>query len=467
MTPNDSLCSSADLNENPACNLRYNCRHNDTPKIDFDNNEEDNDDRDYKKWDSPFDDADIGEDEDIVEDEDDVSSEENKDSEDDAEIVRPEMHPHLKAEFCITRGKFYVPLEEGLIDREIYKLDVEKTRVFLKNAVPMSVSSKCYLSFYGERQNKNSFVMYAKCRYKECSQRFKFDIAHYAYMPLTVFVYSTDMSKELHPNDHKFYYQLTAQERRSVQEKLEYMMSRQMELAEINTIDVELAKAGNMQALRSLSVYQKAKSEDNAKYDLTLQSKDLQDLMQLRVEEKKLHNPYLQHTHDLNAIMFSEETIRAVGPRKILRGDATGNCCRAPAGGDYKRILYYAFVVSICGVVLPILEFITSEYNVMEITLCLMRFRYFVEAMKDSCWPYFDIVIVDWSWALIHAIMKEWNDTDIYIYLRRTCNYVLYGKAYPEKWIIVHNCAVDFLKRVSDKIDEVHNSFQGKDFVMD
>ena len=36
-----------------------------------DNNEEDNDDRDYKKCDSPFDDVDIGEDEDIDDDEDD------------------------------------------------------------------------------------------------------------------------------------------------------------------------------------------------------------------------------------------------------------------------------------------------------------------------------------------------------------------------------------------------------------
>ena len=282
-----------------------------------------------------------------------VSSESNNDSEDDAEIIRPEMHPHLKAEFCITRGKFYVPLEEGLIDLEIYKLDVEKTRVLLKNAVPTSVSIKCYPSFYGKRQNKNSFVMYAKCRYKECSQRFKFDIAHYGYMPLTIFVYSTDTSKAAHPNDHKFYYQVRSQERKSAQEKLEYIMPRQMELAEINTIDVELAKAGNMQALTSLSVHQKAKSEDNAncKYDLTLPSKDLQDLMQLRVEEKKLHNPYLQHTHGLNAILFSEERIHDVGPREILKGGATGNCCRAPAGGDYKRILYYAFLVFICGVV--------------------------------------------------------------------------------------------------------------------
>ena len=79
-----------------------------------------------------------------------------------------------------------------------------------------------------------------------------------------------------------------------------------------------------MQELRSLHVYQKAKSEVNCQYDLTLKSLDLQDLMQLRVNERNPSDPYLRHASDLNAAMFSEETIKLVGPGRILRADATG-----------------------------------------------------------------------------------------------------------------------------------------------
>ena len=87
--------------------------------------------------------------------------------------------------------------------------------------------------------------------------------------------------------------------------------------------------------------------------------------------------------------------------------------------------------------------------------------------MEEVSWPYFDIVITDWSWAFMYAIIIEWNNTNIHDYIRRTCRYVTHGEPYPEKWIIVHSCAVHFLKRVSDKIDDLHKSFAGKDFVMD
>ena len=271
----------------------------------------------------------------------------------------------------------------------------------------------------------------------------------------------------MHPADMKLYYPLRGEERKNTQAKLATMTPRQFEIDAINAVDVELVRAGNMQELRPLHVHQKAKFEVNCQYDLTLKSLDLQDLMQLWVNEKSLSDPYLRHASDLNATMFSEETIKSVGHGKILRADATGNCCRAPAGIDYKRVLLYAFVVFICGIVVPILKFITSEHGILEISITLKRFRFFVEHMENGCWPYFNIVIIDWSWAFIHSILREWNNTDIYEYLRKTCNYALHGVALPTKWMLLHNCSVHFLKRVSDRMEEVHKSFAGKDFVMD
>lgn len=130
--------------------------------------------------------------------------------------------------------------------------------------------------------------------------------------------------------------------------KIATTMPRKFEIDQVNITERELVQAGNMQELRSLNVYQKARSEENSKYDLTLQSLDLQDLMQLCVMEKSLSDPYLRYASDSNATMFSESTLRAVGPGRTLRGDATGNCCRTPAGLDSKLFLLYAFVVRVC-----------------------------------------------------------------------------------------------------------------------
>ena len=184
--------------------------------------------------------------------------------------------------------------------------------------------------------------------------------------------------------------------------------------------------------------------------DVKLKSNDLSDLMQFRVIEKTLSDPYLQHGSDLNARMFSERTIRAIGPGKILRGDATGTCCRAPENGDYKCILYYAFVVFVCGNVLPVLEFITCEHNVVEISVAVKHFRGFIEAMECLSWPYFKIVILDWSWALIHSILIEWNDTNIYEYLELTCNHVTHGNPYKAFMVRAQNS--NELESIFDKM---------------
>lgn len=67
--------------------------------------------------------------------------------------------------------------------------------------------------------------------------------------------------------------------------------------------------------------------------------------------------------------MYTESKLRAIGPGKILRGDATGNCCARPTYGEKKRILYYAFVVNVCNINLPVFEFITVEHNIHSIGL--------------------------------------------------------------------------------------------------
>ena len=201
-------------------------------------------------------------------------------------------------------------------------------------------------------------------------------------MPTTVFVYSTDYSDEIHPSDKKLYYPLRGEDRKEAQERLRHMMPRVYEIEAMNAIDENIARAGNMQELRHLAVYQKARSEDKFKYDLTLKSLDLQDVIQLWVEENATSDPYLRHVElPLNVTMFSKTKLHAAGPGNIGRLDATRNCCGEPSLLNCKRILYYALVVYVFGIILPILEFRTSEHSVMDVSICLKRFRYFAEGI--------------------------------------------------------------------------------------
>lgn len=75
-------------------------------------------------------------------------------------------------------------------------------------------------------------------------------------------------------------------------------------------------------------------------------------------------------------------------------------------------------------------------------------------------WPYFPIIIIlDWSWALIHAVLIKWNNTDIYEYLKVSCKYVIGKNVFPKNLMKIQNCAVHFLHRVSMKFDEIEPDF--------
>ena len=103
-------------------------------------------------------------------------------------ISRPSLTPKAEIRFSETRAKFQLPYRYDLFHRESGKLIVRKMRSFPKHTLPKEANIKCCLRFYGQRQNNEYLIMYAKCRYIEYDQRFKFDITYYNSLPTTVFV---------------------------------------------------------------------------------------------------------------------------------------------------------------------------------------------------------------------------------------------------------------------------------------
>jgi len=166
-----------------------------------------------------------------------------------------------------------------------------------------------------------------------------------------------------------------------------------------------------------LNTYQKAKSEDNTKYDLHLCSNDLSDLFQQYIIDQQSNDPYMQNTGlPFYVHIYTEEQLNVLNKKDIIvHFDATGSVVRKPKGVKCKRVLYYAIVVNKNNSILPIAEMISSVYDTIAISIFLKQFQHFVRS-KTFAWPLFS-VIVDWSWALMNAIFNEWNKMTISQYL--------------------------------------------------
>lgn len=63
--------------------------------------------------------------------------------------------------------------------------------------------------------------------------------------------------------------------------------------------------------------------------------------------------------------------------------------------------------------------------------------------------------------------MMAWNDTDIYEYLKVSCECVFNKYSFPKKWTKAQYCSVHYIKSLSDKIDDKDLSYEGKNFILD
>ncbi|EFN77632.1 120.7 kDa protein in NOF-FB transposable element, partial [Harpegnathos saltator] len=127
----------------------------------------------------------------------------------------------------------------------------------------------------------------------------------------------------------------------------------------------------------------------------------------------------------------------------VVHFDATGSVVRKPYNIYCKRIMYYALVMKKGESIISIAEMITSEHDILSISILLKR-----------KWPFFKVVVVDWSWALINSLMNEWNRCNIREYLERIYSSLDKGTPIEDTLLIVHTCCAHFMKRVSSYIQK-------------
>ena len=252
---------------------------------------------------------------------------------------------------------------------------------------------------------------------------FKFDIGYSDNGPVTLFVYSNAAGEVIH-DEPRHYYQLAGKAREESQKVMQTVKPREIHLEIISETNKELAGDGNMQNFKLLSTYQKAKSEQNCKYDLRSKSNHVGDLVQQCFDNRKTSDPYLQRVGILLfAMMYLKSQLHLIDSKKIwvLHLDATGSVVREPDGEECKRILYYALVARFMNSTISLAEFISPEHDTASISHFLKDYRKFL--VQDGYkWPTFVVVVVDWSWVLSHGLLFEWNHMDIQTYLKIAYN---------------------------------------------
>lgn len=185
------------------------------------------------------------------------------------------------------------------------------------------------------------------------------------------------------------------------------------------------------------------------------ESIDLTDLTELWIESSQKPDGFVRYVGlPLTVVMYTKQQLKVVDNARtpnIVHLDATGAYVRPIPGLKKKYIFYYALVYRASISTIPLCEMITSEHDITSLSNLLKQYRAFVFSIEQK-WPYFDAIVVDWSWASMHSILREWNHTDINVYLNDAYLYLTKGTRMPPMTLLL-SCCAHIMHRVSRTVD--------------
>ena len=376
-------------------------------------------------------------------------------------------------------------------------LNYDAIRSFLKSLVKNGLNLHgCVLSYYGRiRENYLSVVVYASCKYDSHDQRFKFEINDIHQTVSTISTYATKHVGDIIHTGRPQMEQVRNKERDYVKVQMENMSATEYFDRITETTDFNLVREGDFQKLRNIASYQQAHDEVKKEKRRYINSSDVSDIMGRYKEDQLTGDPYIRRVGEpFHVHMYSREQLNAVSNTdKVAHFDATGSIVRKPDANInnkkcepsvYKRVFYYDLVINkVCedqkrdmqnnpttgeekknttkkkGIQIPILEMVTCEQDIASISLLLAKYKIFVHS-EHVKWPIFRVIVVDWSWALINSILKEWTGMTIGPYLEMAYNFAIGKKDLPPDLVIVHNCCAHFQNRMAKTIVKKFNTYK-------
>lgn len=224
--------------------------------------------------------------------------------------------------------------------------------------------------------------------------------------------------------------QLRGAERELDQKHLKKDKAHKHKLNIVTDLNPDIVAENNWQNLKSDAVFRKARSQVLQEEDFA--KDDFFDVVLMMRDERQNCPPdewYIQSAAEPMSIsLFAERVLRDVFNYYRRKGlvtvhlDATGQLVRRkPGSGD--TVYLYSGVVSINATLVPLFNFISARHDAGSIGVVLSQFKTFCENSLNKKWPCIGRVVLDCSFALILAVMRQWNGTSLAKYLTSCFNY--------------------------------------------
>ena len=214
-------------------------------------------------------------------------------------------------------------------------------------------------------------------------------------------------------------------------------------------------KRGNLQNIRSTSVYNRVSHETLSKFDFN--SDDRLDMVQMASENSEFVK-YVSSPESPNfeCYIFSKEQLMVLNKLKPvkLHADATGTVIRPTTlkKKQEKRLLYYSAVIKANDHMMPVAEFISTNQSTTAIFSWLYAFKQFATEHGFDVSDLITNVTSDFSTAIIKSLAQAFNGCkDVIDYLDQCYDYLYNDKQMKSK-IILNLCCCHLVKNISDDV---------------
>ena len=225
----------------------------------------------------------------------------------------------------------------------------------------------------------------------------------------------------------------------------------------------EAIDQGNFTNVPNQAVFNNIRHENNMKkrkdQHPTGELEKLQEEQEQKDTTSKLLKGYIRHIvvkphHSI--VCATEKQIQAyikLAKEKALAVfiDATGGIVKKIGHKGGKRPLLYSIVAKGTNENVPVATFLTECHTAINIGDFLKQVVNYSNALSGQDHQP-QIVNTVFSWAILGAALKIYNDQDISEYLIATYNYQNCSHPLPKKFTVVHLCSAHIMNQISRRI---------------
>lgn len=309
------------------------------------------------------------------------------------------------------------------------------------------------------------------CQHPTCQRKF---MAKCKLKDVSTGLFKLYRSDNEQTHKHFLTRQVRQADRACTTETLKTKMPMELRRENIEQATDDMLENQNLQEVKSDAVYNKMRHEALQSNDL--HKDDIRDLELMMDEEDQFIQKVSTKPFSVNIYsksqcgVISKKQKDSPDKERVGHLDATGGVVRHPYENIYenvKQIYYYACIMNlkvnsdVLGTLIPIFELISDCQEAVFLGGWISAFKLYFRAQHPHIRTPFHRIVVDKSYALIHAVLEGFNDMSLQEYLEMSYDIVSGNKSVesPEfkKITKLHSCFTHASKVFSKNLLKAFN----------